>query len=80
VKSYEWPMLVIEVVCGKGTYIRSLGKDIGAELGAGGMLTALRRTRVGVFEIDQAVKLEDLPDPMDPDAVCMPPQFAGGRG
>jgi tRNA pseudouridine55 synthase len=72
VKSYEWPMLVIDVVCGKGTYIRSLGKDIGAELGAGGMLTALRRTRVGLFRIEDAVKLDELPDPIDPGTVCMP--------
>lgn len=72
VVSYDWPMLELDVVCGKGTYIRSLGKDIGAELGAGGMLTALRRTRVGVFTLDDAVRLEDLPDPMDPGSVTMP--------
>lgn len=70
--SYDWPMLELDVVCGKGTYIRSLGRDIGAEVGSGGMLTALRRTRVGVFTLDDAVRLEDLPDPMDPGSVTMP--------
>ncbi|MBL4591614.1 MAG: tRNA pseudouridine(55) synthase TruB [Phycisphaerales bacterium] len=72
VVSYDWPELVIDVVCGKGTYIRSLGKDIGGEVGAGGMLTALRRTRVGKFRIEDSVRLEDLPDPMDPRSVSMP--------
>ncbi len=69
--SYDWPMLTIDVVCGKGTYIRSLGRDIGRELGAGGMLTALRRTRVGRFTLDQAVTLEEVPDPFDPGTVKM---------
>jgi len=69
--SYDWPMLTIDVVCGKGTYIRSLGRDIGRELGAGGMLTALRRTRVGRFTLDQAVTLDEVPDPFDPGTVKM---------
>lgn len=72
VVSYDWPTLELDIVCGKGTYIRSLGRDIGAGVGAGGMLTALRRTRVGVFTLDNAVRLEDLPDPMDPSDVSMP--------
>ena len=63
---YEWPMLTVGVVCGKGTYIRSLGRDIGHVMGVGGVLTALRRTRVGRFTIEQAVTLESLPSPMDP--------------
>lgn len=69
--SYDWPMLSIDVVCGKGTYIRSLGRDIGAELGVGGMLTALRRTRVGQFTLEQAMTLEQVPDPFDPATVNM---------
>ena len=69
--SYEWPMLTIDVVCGKGTYIRSLGRDIGNEVGAGGMLTALRRTRVGQFTLEKAVALVDVPNPFDPATVTM---------
>ena len=69
--SYNWPMLQIRVVCGKGTYIRSLGRDIGAVVGAGGTLTALRRTRVGPFSIDQALSLDDVPNPFDPADVNM---------
>jgi len=68
---YHWPMLTIEVVCGKGTYIRSLGRDIGAHLGAGGMLTALRRTRVGRFTLDEAIPLDEVPNPYDPKTVTM---------
>lgn len=63
---YTWPMLEIDIRCGKGTYIRSLARDIGAELGVGGMLASLVRTAVGGFTINDAVELDDLPDPLDP--------------
>lgn len=63
---YTWPLLTLSITCGKGTYIRSLGRDIGALMGVGGVLTALRRTRVGRFDIADAVTLSSLPDPMDP--------------
>lgn len=72
--SYAWPMLTLDITCGKGTYIRSLGRDIGAEVGAGGVLTALRRTRVGRFTIDEALTLDALPDPMDPWSLSLDPQ------
>lgn len=61
---YEYPRLILEIRCGKGTYIRSLARDIGTTLGAGGMLAALRRTAVGEFTIDRAADLDDLPDPL----------------
>jgi len=51
---------VIDVVCSKGTYIRTLAQDIGRRLGCGAHLRALRRTRVGPFHIDQAIALETL--------------------
>ncbi|BBY91149.1 tRNA pseudouridine synthase B [Mycobacterium gallinarum] len=50
----------VDVDCSSGTYIRALARDVGAALGVGGHLTALRRTRVGTFELDQAARLEDL--------------------
>jgi tRNA pseudouridine55 synthase len=59
---YLWPRLTIDVTCGKGTYIRSLARDIGAALGAGGMLDALRRTEVEPFTIEQARPPSALPD------------------
>ena len=78
--SYDWPTLVIRVTCGKGTYIRSLGRDIGSEMGAGGVLTALRRTWVGRFSIEDAVTLEQLPDPMDPWSLSLDPALFEDAG
>ena len=59
---YEWPILELDVRCAKGVYIRSLARDLGAALGVGGMLSNLRRTRVGEFTIENAVTLDSLPD------------------
>jgi tRNA pseudouridine55 synthase len=50
----------VEVDCSSGTYIRALARDVGADLGVGGHLTALRRTRVGGFGLDQARTLDEL--------------------
>jgi tRNA pseudouridine55 synthase len=52
----------VEVDCSSGTYIRALARDIGAALGVGGHLTALRRTRVGLFGLDEARTLDTLAD------------------
>lgn len=51
----------IRVVCGKGTYIRSLARDIGKALGAGAFLTALCRTRLGDISLDDCIAMEDFP-------------------
>ena len=56
----------VEVECSSGTYVRSLARDAGAALGVGGHLTALRRTRVGPFTLDQARTLEVLAGMADP--------------
>jgi tRNA pseudouridine55 synthase len=48
----------VEVECSSGTYIRALARDLGAALRVGGHLTALRRTRVGPFRLNQAQTLE----------------------
>jgi tRNA pseudouridine55 synthase len=50
----------VRVTCSSGTYIRALARDLGAALGVGGHLIALRRTRVGPYLISQAVTLEQL--------------------
>jgi tRNA pseudouridine55 synthase len=50
----------VEVEVSSGTYVRALARDLGAALGVGGHLTALRRTRVGRYAIDDAVPLDDL--------------------
>ena len=49
----------IRVVCGKGTYIRALARDIGLALGSGAHLTALRRTRVGDYRVEDCMKLDE---------------------
>lgn len=69
VLAYEWPTLRLDVACGKGTYIRSLARDIGEALGTGGTLTALRRTESGgvgdrPFRVEDATPLDDLPRAM----------------
>lgn len=53
---------VFDLVCGKGVYVRSLARDIAAALGAEGHVSALRRTRVGVFEAQQCWSLDALGD------------------
>ncbi|MDB4968424.1 MAG: tRNA pseudouridine synthase [Myxococcales bacterium] len=57
---FEGPRLRFHVRCGKGTYVRSLAADLGAVLGVGAHLTALRRTRVGPFSLEHAVPLDAL--------------------
>ena len=54
------PCLRLRVACSKGTYIRTLGEDIGEALGCGGHLTALRRVQTGPFEASQCLTLEQL--------------------
>jgi tRNA pseudouridine55 synthase len=50
VLKYEYPRLEVEVRCGKGTYVRSLARDLGERLGCGALVEVLRRTRVGPFD------------------------------
>ena len=52
--------LIVRVTCSKGTYVRVLAEDIGRALGCGGCLAALRRERVGAFEVSSAVTLDRL--------------------
>lgn len=52
----------VDVDCSSGTYIRALARDVGAAVGVGGHLTALRRTRVGRFGLGESRTLEDLAD------------------
>ncbi|MHA7860213.1 tRNA pseudouridine(55) synthase TruB [Tessaracoccus sp. Y36] len=51
----------IDVECSSGTYIRAIARDLGEALGVGGHLTALRRTRIGGYSLDDAVTLGDEP-------------------
>ncbi|HEX3930971.1 MAG TPA: tRNA pseudouridine(55) synthase TruB [Nocardioides sp.] len=58
--SVDLPTVELEVHCSSGTYIRAIARDLGAALGVGGHLTALRRTAVGPFDLDGAMTLEQL--------------------
>lgn len=57
---WQAPKLTLNILCGKGTYIRSLARDIGQALGCGAHLSSLRRTAVGTFLIEQAISLDQL--------------------
>lgn len=62
VLAWQPPIVTLDVLCGKGTYIRSLARDLGAALGCGAHLAALGRTQVGPLSIDSAVPLATLQD------------------
>lgn len=68
--SFSPPYFEIDVVCGGGTYIRALARDIGEALGTGAALAELERTEVGPFSIKNSVKLEKLL--MDPESHFIP--------
>ena len=55
---YQWPELQIRCKVSSGTYIRTLGEDIGKALGTGAYLTALRRTQIDHYRVEDAVKIE----------------------
>ena len=57
---YDYPELEIRCHVSSGTYIRTLAEDIGVKLGTGAYLTALRRTRVGEYDVKNAVRLKEL--------------------
>ena len=60
VVKYQFPLLDLTIDCGRGTYVRSIGRDLGEQLGTGAYLTQLRRTRVGGYTTQGAVTLESL--------------------
>lgn len=72
----DLPRLRLRVVCGAGTYIRALARDVGAALGVGGYLHALRRVRSGTFAAGDCVPLGDLAAVGDVRAALLPPDRA----
>ncbi|HZI01053.1 MAG TPA: tRNA pseudouridine(55) synthase, partial [Flavisolibacter sp.] len=62
ITNIELPVVHFKVVCSTGTYIRSLANDYGAQLGCGGHLSSLCRTRIGNFNLSDAMTIEDLDD------------------
>ena len=57
-----------EIECSKGTYIRVLANDLGEELGCGGYLTELRRTRIGFYKVEDALLTDELKELRELDA------------
>jgi len=60
IEGYEYPELRLEIECGSGTYVRSLGRDLATSLGTAAVMSALTRTAVGDFRIEEAVDVESL--------------------
>jgi tRNA pseudouridine55 synthase len=60
ITAIEKPAVSFRVVCSKGTYVRSLARDFGKELGVGAYLTDLCRTRIGTFRLENALKVEEV--------------------
>ena len=60
VMSYAPGELSLRIGCSKGTYIRALARDIGEALGSGAYLTSLRRTRVGVWSVEEAMSMAEV--------------------
>lgn len=60
VLKYDYPYLKVKISCSSGTYVRTLAEDIGKNLKTGAYLTELRRTKIGNFDIEDAIKIEDI--------------------
>lgn len=58
IESFHLPEIKLKITCGKGTYIRALARDIGKELKCGAYLTALQRTRIGNYKLNDAFKVD----------------------
>lgn len=60
VLEYDYPVLTLKVRCSKGTYIRSLARDIGKDLGTGAHIIGLRRTRIGNYSLNDAISIKEF--------------------
>lgn len=72
VLEFEGQKLVVRVLCGKGTYIRALARDIGLALGSGGHLTNLRRTQVGDVRVEKCMSVDEAVQMIQTAEVVMP--------
>ncbi len=60
IEKFDFPNLVLRIICSKGTYIRSLARDIGYDLGSGAYLSELKRTRIGGYDLSDAVSPDEF--------------------
>jgi tRNA pseudouridine55 synthase len=74
---FAWPLVELDIRCGKGFYVRSLARDLGEALGVGGHCASIRRTAVGPYTIDIAKTIEQLPECIEQsDLLPAPPPLA----
>lgn len=62
IEKVEMPKVNVRIVCSKGTYIRSLAQSFGKKLNSGAHLSQLRRTRIGMLELSQAIEIQEFID------------------
>jgi tRNA pseudouridine55 synthase len=74
--TFDGQVMQLRIRCGAGTYVRSIAHDLGQALGCGGHLSALRRTAVGGFTVDDAATLEQLAEPGALAAALLPADTA----
>lgn len=72
---YDYPEMQFEIECGSGTYVRSLGRDIAESLGTAAVMSALVRTAVGTFKLDDAIEPDELSTERI-DEQLLPPHYA----
>jgi tRNA pseudouridine55 synthase len=60
VVEYCWPLLRLDIQCGRGTYIRAIARDLGAKLGCGAVCETLTRTAIGPFRVEDSVRLDSV--------------------
>jgi tRNA pseudouridine55 synthase len=76
--AYSYPQLTLDIRCGSGTYVRSLGRDIARSLGTEGVMSGLTRTEIGPFHASQALSGDDV-TPQRIDQAIIPPLTALGN-
>ncbi len=77
VVEFAYPQLTLDIRCGSGTYVRSLGRDIARALGTEAVMSALTRTEIGPFHLSQALSGDDIA-PQNIDRAFIPPRMALG--
>lgn len=74
IRSYEWPFLSLDIHCGKGFYVRSLARELGAALKTGGHCASIRRTWSAPFSLENAIELAALPTRVTQADLIAPPR------
>lgn len=73
--AFDYPQLTLDIRCGSGTYVRSLGRDLAVALGTQAIMSALLRREIGPYHADQALSADDI-SPQTIESHLLPPQSA----